>query len=130
MIALDTNILARYLLRDNETQYQQTVARLTDGNTYAVPVTTSLELAWVLSTEGFERSEIADAFHAIMGLPMLNFHDHAALMQALQWYEAGLDFPDSLHAALSAGEVALITFDKRFANRAKREGVAPPVELV
>ncbi len=56
--------------------------------------------------------------------------DQGALMQALQGYEAGLDFPDSLHAALSAGEVAVITFDKRFASRAKHEEIAPPVELV
>jgi predicted nucleic-acid-binding protein len=130
MIALDTNVLARYLLRDDEVQYQRAVSRLTDGSTYAVPITVSLELAWVLGTEGYERAEIADALRATMGLPMLNFHDHAAMLQALQWYEAGLDFPDSLHAALSAGEVSVITFDKRFVSRAKREGVAPTVELV
>ena len=129
MIALDTNILARYLLRDDETQYQRAVARLTDGNTYAVPITVSLELAWVLATEDFDRIEIADALRALMGLPVLNFHDQGALIHALQWYESGLDFADALHAALSAGEVSLITFDKRFASRAKREGVIPPVEL-
>jgi predicted nucleic-acid-binding protein len=52
MIALDTNILARLLLRDDGDQYQRAVSLLGDGRAYTAPPTVLLELVWVLGNNG------------------------------------------------------------------------------
>ena len=49
MIALDTNILARYLLDDEPAQARTARRLLADAKAeYWIPVTVVLELAWVL----------------------------------------------------------------------------------
>ena len=92
-------------------------------------MTVFLELVWLLKSSGFEREDIAAAVRALLGLDEIKPREPAALADALQWYEAGLDFPDALHLALSRADEALLTFDNRFARRAVREGAAPPVVL-
>lgn len=47
MIGLDTNILARYLLRDDEAQYQVAASLLKERQTYTAPPSVILELVWV-----------------------------------------------------------------------------------
>jgi predicted nucleic acid-binding protein len=53
--------------------------------------------------------------------------DHPAQSQASQriarviaWHEAGLDFADALHLALSAGQGAFVSFDAKFRARAAK----------
>jgi predicted nucleic acid-binding protein len=54
--------------------------------------------------------------------------DAGAVDQAAQWHIKGLDFADALHLAKSAACSGLATFDdKRFARRAQRLGLKPPV---
>ena len=52
MIAVDTNVLARLLLRDDEAQYRKVVKLFGDGRDYTAPVTVMLELVWVLESYG------------------------------------------------------------------------------
>ena len=127
MIALDTNILARLILRDDEAQFQKARALLADGRSYTAPVTVFLELAWVLKSAGYSRDEIAAAIRAVLGLEEIKPQNPVGLTTALLWYEAGLDFADALHLALSHAEEAFLTFDDRFVHRAEREAVSPPV---
>lgn len=49
MIALDTNVLARYLLNDDPEQSGAAAALLKKRQTYTAPPTVLLELVWVLS---------------------------------------------------------------------------------
>lgn len=130
MIAVDTNILARLLLRDDEAQYRKAVRLFGDGRDHTAPPTVILELVWVLSGYEFEREKIASSLKALLGLPNFKPKRKAEMMAAINLYEAGLDFSDAFHLALSDGDDALITFDDRFAKRAERLGVIPPVQLL
>lgn len=130
MIAVDTNVLARLLLRDDEAQYRKAVRLFGDGRDYTASTTVILELVWVLSGYGFEREKIAQSLNALLGLPNFKPKRKAEIVAAIKLYEAGLDFGDALHLALSDGDEALVTFDDRFAKRAERLGVTPPVRLL
>ena len=53
---------------------------------------------------------------------------HACVLQALDYYEQGLDFTDSLHAVRSQDYQAFVTFDAKFAKKSK--GFDGVVELI
>lgn len=78
----------------------------------------------------FEREKIASSLKALLGLPNFKPKRKAEIMTAISLYEAGLDFGDAFHLALSDGDNVLITFDDRFAKRAERLGATPPVQLL
>jgi predicted nucleic acid-binding protein len=130
MIALDTNILARLLLRDDEQQYRKALQLLDDGRDYTAPPTVILELVRVLGSYNVSRTDIAQSLRGLLGLPNFKPHQSAEITAAVSLYEAGLDFADALHLALSDGEDALLTFDTRFAARAERLATTPPVQSV
>ena len=96
MIAVDTNVLARLLLRDDETQYRKAVRLFGDGRDYTAPPTVMLELVWVLGSYGYSREEIAAALNSLLELPNFKPKSRAAIGTALSWYEAGTDFGDAL----------------------------------
>ena len=48
MIALDTKVLARLLLKDDAAQYKRVRQLLSQAQDYTAPVTVMLELVWVL----------------------------------------------------------------------------------
>jgi predicted nucleic acid-binding protein len=129
VIALDTNILARLLLRDDEEQYQRAKALLGDDREYTAPPTVILELVWVLGTYGINRTAIANGLKALLGLTNFKPTPIPAILSAIALYERGLDFADALHLSLSQESDALMTFDRGFASRARETGAAPTVEL-
>jgi predicted nucleic acid-binding protein len=127
MIALDTNILARYLLNDDEVQSAEAEKLLAGGESFYVPLTVWLELAWVLDCYDCSASEIAKAVRHLLGLPNLQTSEVVALLRALDWHEQGMDFADALHLALSGRATSLASFDRRLAKVARTLGVQPPV---
>jgi predicted nucleic-acid-binding protein len=130
MIALDTNVLARLLLRDDETQYQKALRLLGDGRDYTAPPTVILELVWVLGSYGIAKTDIAKSLRGLLGLANFKPSQSAEIALAVAMYEAGLDFADALHLALSDGDDTLLTFDERFVGRAQQLGTTPPVQAV
>lgn len=127
MIALDTNLLARLLLRDDARQYARARQLLAREQDYTVPVTVMLELVWVLEVNDCAREDIARGLHLLLGLPNFKPQQPEALQQALAWYAQGLDFADAFHLALSHGNEELATFDKAFVRQAGKLGALPPV---
>lgn len=122
MIALDTNVVVRFLVNDDKTQGPRARALIARGDTF-VGVTVLLETEWVLrSAYGFPAAEIARFFRALLGLPGMRTDDPERISRALGGYEAGLDFADALHMAFADGAEAFATFDRRLARRAKRFG--------
>lgn len=131
MIALDTNVLARVLTRDDPAQAAQAAKVMKSGDLF-VAKTVLLELEWVLRfAYGFDRPAIFEAFTQLLGLANLQVEDEPTLAAALQGYEAGLDFADALHLAACGPTVtAFVTFDQALAKKSSRLDGTAPVHLV
>lgn len=130
MIALDTNLLAHLLLRDDKKQHARVVALLARKQDFTAPVTVMLELVWVLEVNGCSTDDIVRGLNLLLGLPNFKPQQADALRQALLGYAQGLDFADALHLALSHSSQELATFDKAFARKAGKLGLMPPVVAV
>ena len=119
MIEVDTNILVRHISQDDEQQSPEATTFLAN-NLCMVLQTVLLETVWVLgakSGHGWERSKIIGEIREVLGLPNVVVQNPRAVVQALNWYEAGMDFGDALHLANSSGQFA--TFDQRLSKKAK-----------
>lgn len=136
MIAVDTNILARYYVddpSDPEAARQRPIAEklMRESPSIHVPVTVVLELAWVLRAfYDFSTEDCSRALTHLIGLPNVHVEDWPAVQLALGYYRDGLDFADALHVARSQKCEGFYTFDdKKFARRAGKLGVVPEVML-
>jgi predicted nucleic-acid-binding protein len=127
MIAVDANVVVRFLAEDDKAQTDRAEAVLRRG-AVLVPKTVLLEAEWVLrAAYGIASGGIAAAFRRLLGLPGVTAEDPSAVARALAWYEHGLDFADALHLASSAGAGRFATFDRSFARRARTLDDAPTV---
>lgn len=127
MIALDTNVLARLLLRDDAAQFARVKALLASDQVFTAPVTVFLELVWVLEVSDCSPADIERGLNLLLGMANFKPPQAEAVREALRGYAQGLDFAGALHLALSRGDEAFLTFDKAFARRAARLGIAPAV---
>jgi predicted nucleic acid-binding protein len=119
MLAIDTNILVRYLTGDHPQQSRKAKA-LIDSEHVFVCTTVLLETEWVLrSVYGFTPAEIAKALSAFAGLPSVILEDAAMIAKALDWTARGMDFADALHLAGAQGSDASVSFDRAFVKIAK-----------
>ena len=115
MLAVDTNVIVRFLTRDDTEQFARASALIGDEEIY-VCTTVLLETEWVLRRAyRFSRERIIAALAAFAGLPRVTLEDLAAAAKALDWTRRGMDFADALHLAKAEGCEALVTFDQRFA---------------
>lgn len=123
MPGLDTNLLVRWLVDDDDTQTAQ-VQALFDaarraGDTLFVPTTVVLELEWVLrSRYGMDKPAVLLGLNALLETRELELQAEAALECALHQYRQGrAEFADCLHAGLcsAAGHAPLLTFDAKAA---------------
>lgn len=129
MIALDTNIIVRLLVRDDPAQTAQAAAVARDNR---VLLTTSvlLETEWVLrSRYGVPPASIAEGLRRLIDLDRLTLDHPTIAARALDGFEAGLDFADALHLAASHTATEFATFDRALAELAGAVGLAPPVRL-
>jgi predicted nucleic-acid-binding protein len=134
VIGLDTNILARYYIRDEgdaEAFKQRQAARrlLESGRPLMVCETVLLELEWVMrGYYKFSTAEIAGVMHHPMALPQVTVEDRDGIVQALSHCNAGLELAHALHHASYRSCDSMVSFDvKQFARRARRRGLAPRV---
>ena len=124
MIALDTNILARYFLMDNAEQAEQ-ATQLIDTHACFVPVTVGLELAWVLGTRKISKADVLLVFSTLLAMENITLQFADAWQRAIQWAATGMDLANALHVALATPCDAFYSFDQKFITRAGREGVLP-----
>lgn len=131
MIAVDTNVLVRFLVDDDPEQARRASALLTDADAVFVAKTVLLELIWVLrAAYGFDRPAIARAVRGIGGLPNVRFEQPEHIAAALCFVEAGMDAADALNLASAHGATAFYTFDQRLIRTAGDVGgVAVPARL-
>lgn len=128
MIALDTNILARYLLDDEPVQARAARRLLADAKAeYWIPVTVVLELAWVLRKADAPRSVVMERLRDLLSLRNVRVQNADLVFQALRWAAQGMDLADALHLVLSGKAERFATFDEALVKQARKLGVQPPV---
>ena len=128
MIALDTNILSRYLLDDEPAQARAARRLLADAKAeYWIPVTVVLELAWVLRKSDAPRAVIMDRLRDLLSLRNVRAQNADLVFQALRWAAQGMDLADALHLVLSGKADRFATFDETLVKQARKLGVQPPV---
>ncbi|NJL10371.1 MAG: type II toxin-antitoxin system VapC family toxin [Calothrix sp. SM1_7_51] len=119
MVAVDTNIIVRFLTQDDELQYQKSL-KLFQAQHIFIPDTVILETEWVLRfAYKFKPVEICEALRKLFGLPNVYLNNANLVAQSLQWHETGLDFADAFHLANSQNYTIFYTFDEKFIKRAK-----------
>ncbi|HZB92261.1 MAG TPA: type II toxin-antitoxin system VapC family toxin [Stellaceae bacterium] len=122
MLAIDTNIIVRYLVADDAGQAAR-ARKLIDNNDVFVCATVMLECAWVLrSVYRFSVDECARALTDFAGLPRVTVEEAIAVAKALRWMRQHLDFADALHLAKAEGCDAFVSFDLDFAKAANALG--------
>ncbi|SRR5260370_37364259 len=122
MLAVDTNVIVRYLTRDDARQFARANALFAGEDVY-VCTTVLLETEWVLrSLYRYGRPRVIAAFRALAGLPRITLEDPALTDQALAWAEHGMDLADALHLARTGHCEAFVSFDRDLARAANRIG--------
>jgi len=136
MIAVDTNVLARFYCDDPddpEAARQRPVARrvLTQSEAVFVPLTVVLEFEWVM--RGFYEAEpesFCQAVEHLLGMPHVTVERWEAVKDAIDLHRRGLDFAEALHWCCSAACRSFVSFDdRRFVRHARRLGRLPAVTL-
>lgn len=102
MKGLDTNVLVRYLVKDDPVQSEEAAAYITTHCSVSTPGFINrvvvCELVWVLETAyRFQRGEIARVLEMILNTEEFQVEDHADTFAALQAYrDFRMDFADAL----------------------------------
>jgi|ERR1035438_1908222 predicted nucleic-acid-binding protein len=102
MLGIDTNVLVRYLVRDDQRQFEKARRLITRQATKGEPVLVSLlvllETEWVLrSRYDLAKAEIYSAFSALLDAADIAFEDEASIEGALySWSNSAAGFTDSL----------------------------------
>jgi predicted nucleic-acid-binding protein len=124
VIGLDTNVLVRFIMRDEPVQTAAAaalLASLTAARPGYISSTALVELWWVLGRSyGRSRSERCELFGELLDTDELVIGDPACAEAALAAARAGADFADGLIVALGsrAGCDRTMTFDRVAARRA------------
>jgi predicted nucleic-acid-binding protein len=122
MLAVDTNVVVRYLTNDDTTQAAR-ARRLFAHYDVFVSLTVLLETEWVLrSVFGFEPIYVVPALRGLAGLPRITIESPETVSTALDWAEHGMDFADALHLAAAAAHDGFVSFDKALVRTARRLG--------
>jgi predicted nucleic-acid-binding protein len=123
MIAVDTNVLARFYCDDPddpEAKRQRPRARRV-----------VLEFEWVM--RGFYElppDTFCQTVEHLLGMPHVTVERWEAVKDALDLHRTGLDFADALHWVCSTACSQFVTFDDRgFVRRARRLKLQPEVAL-
>jgi len=120
MVALDTNVLVRFLTQDDKNQSAK-ASRVIEGLTSQSPAFISClvlcEVNWVLkSAYGCSKSEIVVIIDQILAMAVFHVERASECRKALKLYDAGAaDFSDYLilKIAEAEGYDSVLTFDKK-----------------
>jgi len=121
MIGIDTNVLVRFLVRDDETQFEKAQRLIRRefgrGETVLISQLVLLETEWVLrSRYALAKNDIVRAFSGLLDSEEFTIEDEASVEQALfLWKDSPAEFADCLiglrHLKLGCGATA--SFDAR-----------------
>jgi predicted nucleic-acid-binding protein len=118
MIGVDTNILVRAFLEDDETQTKAAkdfLLKSTQNNSLFISSYALLEFAWVLKTKSYSRQEIYEAIITLADSTGVTIGQRDVVLEALEKYIKGkADFGDYMILAEGAKNKSyeFKTFDK------------------
>ena len=128
MIAVDTNVLLRYLLHDDEAQAARADAVFDAHETVLITDVVLAETVWTLSGRKYRlaKAELVAVLEKLFSEPGIRFEDDQVVWRALQAYKSaaalakGAGFADALivfkarRTAAEAGEAlnGVYTFDE------------------
>lgn len=123
MLGVDTNILVRFLVRDDEAQFEKArkliKREVAAGRRVFVSHLVLLETEWVLrSRYSLPKSLIIETISGLLDTTDVRFEDESAIEEALfAWKDAAADFADCLIGAKNRrlGCRATVTFDVKAA---------------
>ncbi|MDR0945780.1 MAG: type II toxin-antitoxin system VapC family toxin [Bifidobacteriaceae bacterium] len=130
MIGLDTNVLARFIVRDDQAQAAAATKLLearTKTDPALVPLVTLVELWWVLTKHyDFPKAQVADLVDKMLATEGLQLSEPDVVRGAVEKVRSGADFADAVIAALAmrSGCDAVATFDRKAIRRAGMRAVA------
>jgi predicted nucleic-acid-binding protein len=119
MLGVDTNVLVRFLVRDDEAQFEKArkliKREVAAGRGVLVNQLVLLETEWVLRSQySLPKNVIIQTISELLNASDLQFEDEAAVEEALfVWKDATADFADCLIGAKNRrlGCRATATFD-------------------
>lgn len=123
MLGIDTNVLVRFLVRDDEAQFKKAKKLIRREVSARRQVFISqlvlLETEWVLrSRYGFQKTELLQTLSGLLDAADVQFEDEPAIEEALfAWKENTVGFADCLIGAQNRrlGCSATATFDQKAA---------------
>ena len=121
MLGIDTNVLVRFLVRDDEAQFEKArrliKREVAAGRRVFVSQLVLLETEWILrSRYGLPKFEIVATVSGLLDAADIQFEDEAAIEEALfVWKDSAADFADCLIGARNRrlGCRATATFDAK-----------------
>lgn len=123
MLAIDTNLIVRYLTGDHPKQSPRARAVI-DGQPVFAGITVMLEVEWVLrSAYDYRPADVARALRAFAGLPTVTVEDAAIVASAIDLAEKGMDFADALHLGRAAHCNGFVSFDRKLVKAAHAAGI-------
>ncbi|WP_279479355.1 type II toxin-antitoxin system VapC family toxin [Aureimonas sp. SK2] len=128
--AIDTNVVVRFLVRDDERQASIARTIFTQDRVVLV-ASVILEVEWVLRAGfGYDAGMLDTAFSTLLGLPNVEIVGEGELILALDGLRNGMDFADAFHLAHSSEADEFVTFRRDFARRTSKTPDAVPVRLL
>lgn len=128
-VAVDTNLLVRYITRDDPVQEKQARKVMLQHRVF-VPKSVVLELEWVLRfTYRFSIDDIAIALDTLLDAEQIDVEDADAVRLAVAAFREGLDFADAMHLVSCSQFGIFLTFDKALFRSASRVFDQPVVRL-
>lgn len=121
MLGIDTNVLVRFLVRDDQTQFEKARKLLkrevSNGRRVFINQLVLLETEWVLrSRYGLAKTLMLDTISGLLDAPDIQLEDEPAVEEALFiWRDANADFADCLIGARNRrlGCRTTVTFDTK-----------------
>jgi predicted nucleic-acid-binding protein len=121
--AVDTNVVARFIMGDDPIQSPQAAECIARGVFVSEGVL--METEWVLrAVAGWDRMRVNEALATLLALENVAVARPGDLAWALDRHRDGADWADMLHLIATRGYDAFVTFEKNL-----REGSQPPVPV-
>lgn len=123
MRAIDTSVVARFLIRDDERQADLAAETIQAG--VFVSNTVLLEVVWLLGSRfGMDRTLISETLIDFISYPSVSI-EHSRVVWALERYRDRGGFSDLMHLVSARHAESFLTFDRGIAGAAGPDAPVP-----